>query len=607
MSDLVEESTAVERSAAQRRSLYLAVEPDPVFAVLHLPAGSGAGHLGVVFCPPFGWDELCTHRSMRSWADAVAADGHAAIRFDLPGTGDSAGSPRGPARASSWIEAIAAAASWLRRAQECERIVAVGIGLGGMLAFKAMADGAPIDDLVLWSVPARGSHLLRELRAFAQIAAGEQTGSGVASPPIVAPVEDGSLEVAGFLLSPATIAELEALDLTSCAVTDAAQRRVLLIGRDSVPPDRRIREHLERSGVQLTTAEGPGFGRMMTHPQFAERPGEVYAATAAWLAAAPEGSAIASWEESAPVAGTDHVDLEIGGVTVRETPFEFDYDGRRLAGVLAQPLVAGPSAVCAVLLNAGAVRRIGPNRMWVEAARRWAARGVPTLRLDAVGLGDSDGDERHYYLTAHFYDHAIADQVRAALDELQARGLPGRFLVGGLCSGAYWGFHAALADERIRGLMLVNLWSFFWSEELAAARDSRRARTMLRAGAWREVAQIAVSQGRIGRMARTMVRRALRPRARDGVLAGLGSAIDDALDRLRDRGVQTLLLLSEGEPLAEDFDADGRLERLPEWPNIELDRIPLEDHIFRPVWAQQHVHEALDRALARTLSEPDQA
>ncbi|MGH2852191.1 MAG: alpha/beta fold hydrolase [Solirubrobacteraceae bacterium] len=603
MTDLVKEPAAIEHSSAERRPLYLSVKPDPVFAVLHVPDAAARGHLGVVFCPPFGWDELCTHRSMRSWADAVAADGHAAIRFDLPGTGDSAGSPRGPARAASWSGAIAGAAAWLRSAQDCERVVAVGIGLGGMLAFRAMADGAPIDDLVLWSVPARGGLLVRELRAFAQIAAGEQAGTGAAAESSAAAVEDGSLEVAGFLLSPATIAELEAIDLTKLPVADGPQRRVLLIGRDSIAPDRRLREHLERSGVALTVAEGPGFGRMMTHPQFAERPGEVYTATAAWLASAPSGSAISLGEASPIIASEDHIDLDVAGVTVREAPFEFDYRGKRLAGVLTQPTGArAVPGLCAVLLNAGAVRRIGPNRMWVEAARRWAAQGVPTLRIDAVGLGDSDGDERHYYLTAHFYDHAIADQVRAALDELESRGLPSSFLVGGLCSGAYWGFHAALADERIRGLILVNLWSFFWSEELAAARDSRRARTMLRAGAWRDVAKIAVSQGRIGRMARTMLRRVLRPHAREGTLGEIGGAIDDALAHLRERDVQTLLLLSEGEPLAEDFGADGRIERLSEWPNLELDRIPIEDHIFRPIWAQQHVHEALDEALDRTLS-----
>jgi hypothetical protein len=81
----------------------------------------------------------------------------------------------------------------------------------------------------------------------------------------------------------------------------------------------------------------------------------------------------------------------------------------------------------------------------------------------------------------------------------------------------------------------------------------------------------------------------------------MGVAIDDALAQLRERDVQVLLLLSRGEPLAEDFVADARADRLAEWPNLQFGRIPLEDHIFRPVWAQQYVHRALDDALLRAL------
>ena len=605
MSDLAPE-TAVETLVASRgRSLYLALDPDPVFAVVHAPAGTSRSSTGVVLCPPFGWDELCTHRSLRAWADTLAAAGHAALRFDLPGTGDSGGSPSDPGRLAAWTAAVAGAAEWLRASQDCERIVAIGLGLGGMLALRALADGAPIDDLVLWSVPARGSLLLREMRAFAQMAASEAGEAEHGNPPADGA---GGLEVAGFVLSAETVGELAELDLTTLRLPPAARRRVLLLGRDTLAPDRRLREYFERDGAALTTADGPGYGRLVTHPQFAETPHEVFAYTLSWLAAEP---AAAAPDSGAPpsrrdVASADHADLRVGQATIRETPFEFDYHGKRLAGVLAQPTAtpASQATICAVLLNAGAVRRIGPNRMWVEAARRWAALGVPSLRLDAVGLGDSDGDERLYHRTSEFYRHEIAEQVLAALDELEARGLPGRFLVGGLCSGAYWGFHAALADERVRGLILVNLWSFVWSEEIAAARDARRARTLLRSGAWREVARIAVGQGRIGRMVRTKLRRAVGAARRDeGALAGLSDAIDDALGALRDREVQTLLLLSLGEPLSEDLIDEGRIDRLAEWPNLRLERIPLEDHIFRPVWAQRHVHAALDEALMRTLGD----
>jgi pimeloyl-ACP methyl ester carboxylesterase len=605
MTDPAPETTVDVVLASSGRSLYL-TPPDraPVFAVLHEPpARTSRSSTGVVLCPPFGWDELCTHRSLRAWADALALAGHAALRLDLPGTGDSGGSPSDPGRLAAWTEAVAAAADWLRGETDCERIVAVGLGLGGMLALRALAGGAPIDDLVLWSVPARGSLLLREMRAFAQMAAGGTGETGETNPPAL---DDGGLEVAGFVLSAETVSELEQLDLTALSLPQAARRRVLLLGRDTLAPDRRLRAYFERSGAALTTADGPGYGKLVTHPQFAETPHEVFAHSLSWLAAEPAPGATDGDAPAArrPVARADHADLRVGAVTIREAPFEFDYHGHRLAGVLAQPTAtpASEAPICAVLLNAGAVRRIGPNRMWVEAARRWAALGVPTLRLDAVGLGDSDGDERLYYRTSEFYRHEIADQVLAALDELEARGFPGRFLVGGLCSGAYWGFHAALADERVRGLILVNLWSFVWSEEIAVARDARRARMLLRSGAWREVARIAVGEGRIGRMLRTKLRGVVGAARRDeGALVGLGEAIDDALGRLRDRDVQTLLLLSLGEPLSDDLRDDGRIDRLTEWPNLRLERIPLADHIFRPVWAQQHVHRALDEALTRTL------
>jgi pimeloyl-ACP methyl ester carboxylesterase len=609
MSDLAPQTAVDERLASRRRSFYLVLDPDPVFAVLHAPEPGGRPSTGVVLCPPFGWDELCTHRSLRDWADALAWAGHATLRIDLPGTGDSGGSPRDPGRLTAWTAAVGAAAAWLRSTQECERIVAIGIGLGGMLALRALALGAPIDDLVLWSVPVRGSLLVREMRAFARMAASETGTADAVGPP---PPEDGDLEVAGFVLSAETVVELERLDLTALALPQAVRRRILLLGRDTLAPDRRLREYFEAAGAELTTADGPGYGRMVTSPQFAETPRQVFAQTISWLASPSPITAAASDSPpaSASVSSADHAELRVGEVTIRETPFEFDYDGKRLAGVLAQPGTPRPSGatICAVLLNAGAVRRIGPNRMWVEAARRWAARGVPCLRLDAVGLGDSDGDERLYYRTSEFYSREIAEQVLAALDELESRGLAGEFLVGGLCSGAYWAFYAALADERVRGLILINLWSFVWSEEIAAARDARRARTLLRSGAWRDVARIALGEGRIGRLVRIRLKSVVGAARREGsTLAALSEAIDDALGRLRERDVQTLLLLSLGEPLGKDFVADGRIARLAEWPNLRLEQIPIEDHIFRAVWAQRHVHGALDDAVGRTLGEPPPA
>lgn len=591
--------------SAGAHSLYLTIGADRVFAVLDLPEEAARTRTGVVIVPPFGWDELCAHRSMRTWARTLAANGRATLRIDLPGTGDSTGSPRDPDRVATWTTAVAQSAAWLRT-QECDRIVAIGVGLGGMLALRAVCDGASIDDLVLWAVPARGSSLLRELHAFAQMAGGTPDADPAAS----ASPEEGGLEVSGFVLTAETVDELGALDLTTAAIPHAARRRVLLLGRDSLAPDRRLRSHLERSGVALTVADGPGYGEMLSHPQRAETPHEVIARSLAWLEGAPAAGAPAGAVSNARVAPASavHAEMRSGAARISETAFEFECDGQMLAGVLATPLASDPSAapITAVLLNAGAVRRIGPNRMWVETARRWAALGVPTLRLDAIGLGDSDGDERRYHRASEFYrdDHLVP--LIKALDELEGRGLPGRFLLAGLCSSAYWSLGAALADDRVRALILVNLWSFVWSEELAAARDARRARALLRSGAWRDVARIAMEEGRIPRMMRTKVRQLSRngPRGSD-VLERIAVETDAILSRLRDADVQTLLLLSGDEMLAEDLEADGRFDQLRRWPNLWYERIPIDDHIFRPVWAQRHVHGTFDRALVRACQHED--
>ena len=307
---------------------------------------------------------------------------------------------------------------------------------------------------------------------------------------------------------------------------------------------------------------------------------------------------------SAPPRSAE-LELPVGDALIRETPFEFDFHDERLSGVLTEPVstAAGEPALCAILLNAGALRRIGHHRMWVEVARRWAARGIPTLRLDVVGVGDSDGEEGRYAARTSFQRAEFATQVIAACDELERRGLPPRFIVGGLCSGAYWGLHAAFADDRIRGLLLVNLLAFFWSDDFGAARDARRTRALLRERDLATIARIvATDRWRTVRMARVLFRRARAGRNRGG---GEGPVADivGALEQLRDHDVETLLLLSLGEPLYDDFVSFGLLQRLAEWPNLHLERVPTAEHVFRSAWSQIYIHDALDDALARTLGE----
>lgn len=584
--------------------LYLLEGAEPVFGFFHSPAAHSAGASAVLICPPFGWDEICTYRSRRDWAEDLAQAGFPAMRIDLPGTGDSGGSPREPARLTAWIAAVVEAARHLRRMSGLERVAAVGIGLGGLLAYAAIAEEAPIDELVLWGVPSRGRVLIRELSVFASLeeSAGRPSAEEHLEPPSL---PDGYMWAGGFVLSATTVAELMQLDLTALELPPGRLRRALMLDRDGISVDVRLQSHLERAGVNVGVASGQGYGAMMAKPHHARSPRAVFARVRAWLEE-ENASAVPREATLQPTAGArsrpaeqSTVELTSGEATIRETPIAMGQPFGNLFGILAQPVDAPPSTLGALMLNAGAIRRIGPNRMWVEAARRWAALGVPTLRLDLEGIGDADGDGERFGELAELYVPELVDQACAAVNVLESRGVGQRFVLVGLCSGACWSFHAALRDDRVAAAFMLNPQALFWDESLEAARDLRRG---LRSSSWRKLLRGEVPLERMTALAyraplalprRALARRSARRRGE--------SELDHAFDRLRDSGKILRFIFSGNEPLREELERDGYMDQRDRWPNISFEFIPGEIHTLRPFQSQQRAHEALDRALAEML------
>ena len=73
-----------------------------------------------------------------------------------------------------------------------------------------------------------------------------------------------------------------------------------------------------------------------------------------------------------------------------ERPVVF-HSPARLVGVLSEP-EGDPRGAGIVFLHGWTGYRIGPHRIFVEAARRLAAVGYHSLRFDFRGRGDSDGE-----------------------------------------------------------------------------------------------------------------------------------------------------------------------------------------------------------------------
>lgn len=580
------------------RALYVDARPDPVFSVLHPSAPGAERDTAVLICPPFGWEDVASYRSRRAWARELAADGYATLRFDLPGSGDSGGSPRDDDRLGAWIAAVTAAAQTLRVASGAQHIAVVGLGLGGMVALAALAAGAPIGDLALWGVPARGRTLVRELHAFSRLEDSKLADAGAEVPAAAAPADAGTLHAGGHAMTEDTVAGLQALDLTTIAVAGVAAHRVLLLERDGRPPDARLVEHLEASGARVAVAPGPGFGAMMSEPRLSEPPTEVFATVTAWLAesAAPAAAPPAPPRLMAVAA------VPAGGATVRETAMDAEADGVRLPGILTEPAGATSGDVAVVWLNAGAIRRSGPNRMWTEAARRWAARGVPSLRFDLEGIGDADGDVDWGEDQGGFYLPAYSGQVRAALDALEARGVARRFVLAGLCSGAYWALHEGADDPRVSGVIAINPRTLAWDPGLGTAREARALRRLVRPETWRKVADGRIAPRRALEVSRAALSRVaeLRAHASRGTD---GDPVADLLDRLEHGGTRVLFLFSGEELLREELARDGRLARITSSPGFAVDVLAERGdlHTLRPPALQARAGALVDAAIEREL------
>jgi dienelactone hydrolase len=138
---------------------------------------------------------------------------------------------------------------------------------------------------------------------------------------------------------------------------------------------------------------------------------------------------------------------------VTETTSQFG-EHRQLVGVMSEPANCAPR-IGFVLVNAGVVPKHGPFRMYVQLARRLAEAGIVTLRFDLGSIGDSQQRYANQPLKAR-----TTLEIRAAVDHLTERYSLEGIAIGGLCSGAEDAFAYAEADPRIRGVVLIDPFSY---------------------------------------------------------------------------------------------------------------------------------------------------
>lgn len=134
-----------------------------------------------------------------------------------------------------------------------------------------------------------------------------------------------------------------------------------------------------------------------------------------------------------------------------EYPITFPSDGQQVVGMWHAP-AGGPPAPALVLCHGFTGHKAESHRLFVDAARAFAGRGIGVLRFDFRGSGDSEGESVDVTVSAQ-----VAD-ARAALAYVRARPEvdPARIGILGLSMG---GLVVALMAGDEPALRAIALWN----------------------------------------------------------------------------------------------------------------------------------------------------
>lgn len=132
----------------------------------------------------------------------------------------------------------------------------------------------------------------------------------------------------------------------------------------------------------------------------------------------------------------------------------FSCEGETLVGILSMPENdPSPRETGLIIIVGGPQYRVGSHRQFLLLSRQLAAAGIPVLRFDVRGMGDSTGALRTF--------ENITPDIAAAVNALQQQAPQVRRVVlWGLCDAASAAllYCHATQDNRVQGLCLLNPW-----------------------------------------------------------------------------------------------------------------------------------------------------
>ncbi len=140
-----------------------------------------------------------------------------------------------------------------------------------------------------------------------------------------------------------------------------------------------------------------------------------------------------------------------------------------LVGVWCEPEGGHAVAPALVMINSGVVHSAGAWRLHVRLARTLAAEGVPSLRFDLSGVGDSPPRAG-----ASTLEEVVRQDLDDALDLVGRETGRRDAVLMGLCSGAADALDMARHDSDVRGIICIDLIGDFRNWQHQAVHYARR-------------------------------------------------------------------------------------------------------------------------------------
>lgn len=417
---------------AIHRQIWFGPAERPLAGWLTIPsAGSARG--AVLLSPAIGDESRATRRTFRALAEQLADRGLLALRVDVDGVGDSAGSFDDPAPATRWLASIRVAVDHLRDLGFPE-IGAVGMRLGGtLLATVAAEPNSPIVDLVLWDPAASGTSFLREGEAL----------YAFGGRPAPAP-HPGRIHTPGYHFDEGAVTSLRTLDLARLPVAPSAAR-LLLLTRADRPFPKRVLGALASDGLVRDVAVAQAE-LLDVPPTLSNVPEKSLGRVLAWFAQSPltrgpERFVPAPVEKPAAIPVRPRDRDAATATLVREYSTRFGPND--VYGMVTEPESGGEGRPWLVMVNVALTDHTGPGRQWVDLARQWAAEGFRCVRFDLSGVGESAphaGAE-----PGQLWAPGWLEDGPAVVDRLSADG--SKVCLIGICSGAYTAFETAMTTH----------------------------------------------------------------------------------------------------------------------------------------------------------------